>query len=63
VPITVLKTIQVLIAGPPEHVAAELNRYIDAGVRHIVCRIAAPTLDSQLGQLEPLATILSSLNQ
>jgi len=51
-PLEVVETIQVLIAGPLEFVTAELDRYIAAGARHIVCRIGALGLKSQLDQLE-----------
>ena len=59
-PLEVVETIQVLVAGPPEHIIAELGRYIAAGARHIVCRIAALTLPAQLDQLERLATLWRS---
>ena len=36
-----LQAIQALVAGPAEHVARQLARYLDAGARHLVCRIAA----------------------
>jgi alkanesulfonate monooxygenase SsuD/methylene tetrahydromethanopterin reductase-like flavin-dependent oxidoreductase (luciferase family) len=51
-PVEVVETIQVLIAGPLELVASQLDRYIAAGARHIVCRIGALDLQSQLDQLE-----------
>jgi alkanesulfonate monooxygenase SsuD/methylene tetrahydromethanopterin reductase-like flavin-dependent oxidoreductase (luciferase family) len=53
----VVETIQVLVAGPLEFVAAELDRYIAAGARHIVCRIGALGLKSQLEQLELISTL------
>ncbi len=56
-----LETIQAVIAGPPEHVAAELGRYLAAGARHLVCRIAAPDLRSQREQLERIAGIFPLL--
>jgi alkanesulfonate monooxygenase SsuD/methylene tetrahydromethanopterin reductase-like flavin-dependent oxidoreductase (luciferase family) len=56
-PLEVVETIQVLIAGPLEFVTAELNRYIAAGARHIVCRIGALGLKAQLDQLEPISML------
>ena len=44
-----------------EHVAARLDSYIAAGARHLVCRIAAPSLASQREQLERIAGILPVL--
>ena len=46
-PLSQLETIQAVIAGPPEHVAAALGRYIAAGARHLALRIAAPSLRAQ----------------
>jgi alkanesulfonate monooxygenase SsuD/methylene tetrahydromethanopterin reductase-like flavin-dependent oxidoreductase (luciferase family) len=61
VPLATLETIQVLIAGPPAHVAARLGRYVAAGARHIVFRIGALDLASQMDQLEPLAEVVRTL--
>jgi alkanesulfonate monooxygenase SsuD/methylene tetrahydromethanopterin reductase-like flavin-dependent oxidoreductase (luciferase family) len=52
-----LQAIQALVAGPPEHVARQLARYVDAGARHLVCRIAASDLPSQRDQLTRLAAL------
>jgi len=60
-PLEQLETIQAVIAGPSEQVAAGLGRYIDAGARHLVCRIAAPSLRAQREQLELIAGILPLL--
>jgi alkanesulfonate monooxygenase SsuD/methylene tetrahydromethanopterin reductase-like flavin-dependent oxidoreductase (luciferase family) len=60
-PFEQLRAIQAVVAGPPEHVAAQLGRYITAGARHLVCRIAAPSLRSQREQLERIAGILPAL--
>ncbi|GAA3080045.1 LLM class flavin-dependent oxidoreductase [Streptosporangium carneum] len=54
-PYETVRTIQVLVAGPAEHVAATLARYTEAGAEHLVCRVAAPNLDAQLEQLELIA--------
>lgn len=58
VPLAVLETIQVLMAGPPEHLLARLARYADAGAREIVFRVGALDLASQLDQLGRLADVL-----
>ncbi len=55
--IEVVETIQLLITGPLEHVAAELDRYIAAGARHIVCRIGTLDPRSQRDQLELISTL------
>ena len=60
-PLERLEAIQVVLTGPPEYVAAGLGRYIAAGARHLVCRIAAPTLRSQREQLERIAGIFPLL--
>jgi alkanesulfonate monooxygenase SsuD/methylene tetrahydromethanopterin reductase-like flavin-dependent oxidoreductase (luciferase family) len=56
-PLEVVETIQALVAGPREFVTATLDRYIAAGARHIVCRIGALGLKSQLDQLELISTL------
>ncbi|MFC4118902.1 LLM class flavin-dependent oxidoreductase [Nonomuraea zeae] len=56
-PYETVRTIQVMVAGPAERVAATLAGYAAAGAEHLVCRIAAPTLADQLRQLELLAAI------
>lgn len=56
-PVETVETIQVLLTGTAEHVAAQLHRYIDAGAEHILLRIAAldPTeFTGQLAQIESL---------
>ncbi len=63
IPFSELGNIQALVAGPPEHVAERLREYVAAGTRHIVCRIATTSLDSQreqLGQLIKLRPLLSA---
>jgi hypothetical protein len=56
-PLEVVETIQVLIAGPLESVTAALDRYIAEGARHVVCRVGALDLKSQLDQLELISTL------
>jgi alkanesulfonate monooxygenase SsuD/methylene tetrahydromethanopterin reductase-like flavin-dependent oxidoreductase (luciferase family) len=58
VPLEVAKTIQLLTAGPHDHVQAELQRYVAAGARHIVLRIAALDITAQQDQLGELAGLL-----
>ncbi|WP_405141799.1 LLM class flavin-dependent oxidoreductase [Sphaerisporangium sp. NBC_01403] len=60
-PLEVAETIQTMIAGPYEHVAERLGRYVDAGARHIVCRIGALDLSSQLDQLGRVIGLQESL--
>ncbi|WP_336206983.1 LLM class flavin-dependent oxidoreductase [Nonomuraea sp. LPB2021202275-12-8] len=52
-----VRTIQAMVAGPAERVAATLAHYAMAGAEHLVCRLAAPTLDTQIDQLELIAGI------
>jgi alkanesulfonate monooxygenase SsuD/methylene tetrahydromethanopterin reductase-like flavin-dependent oxidoreductase (luciferase family) len=54
-PYETVRTIQAVVAGPVERVAATLARYTEAGASHLVCRIAAPSLDAQLDQIELIA--------
>jgi alkanesulfonate monooxygenase SsuD/methylene tetrahydromethanopterin reductase-like flavin-dependent oxidoreductase (luciferase family) len=56
-PLEVVETIQLLIAGPPAHVAAMLDRYVTAGARHLVLRIGALGMPAQQAQLELLPLI------
>jgi alkanesulfonate monooxygenase SsuD/methylene tetrahydromethanopterin reductase-like flavin-dependent oxidoreductase (luciferase family) len=58
-----LQAIQALVAGPAEHVAGQLARYLDAGARHLVCRIAAADLPAQHQQLGRLAELLPALSR
>ncbi|HEY3682370.1 MAG TPA: LLM class flavin-dependent oxidoreductase [Streptosporangiaceae bacterium] len=57
-PYEVVRTIQMMVAGPAGHVAAALDRYAAAGAAHLVCRIAAPSLDAQLDQMERIAELV-----
>jgi alkanesulfonate monooxygenase SsuD/methylene tetrahydromethanopterin reductase-like flavin-dependent oxidoreductase (luciferase family) len=56
-----LELIQALVAGPADHVAAHLRRYVDAGARHLVVRLAAMTLQDQEAQLVHVAALRPSL--
>jgi alkanesulfonate monooxygenase SsuD/methylene tetrahydromethanopterin reductase-like flavin-dependent oxidoreductase (luciferase family) len=61
-PLAQLETIQAVTAGPPEHVAARLREYVDAGVRHFACRIATTSLATQREQLELLIRLKPMLS-
>ncbi|GIF09304.1 LLM class flavin-dependent oxidoreductase [Actinoplanes siamensis] len=52
-----LKKIQAVVAGSPDQVQVAINRYIDAGARHIVIRLGALDLRSQHRQLERVANL------
>jgi alkanesulfonate monooxygenase SsuD/methylene tetrahydromethanopterin reductase-like flavin-dependent oxidoreductase (luciferase family) len=58
-PLEVLETIQLLVAGPAEVVKDRVQEYIAAGARHIVCRIGALALRSQSDQLELIIRALA----
>jgi alkanesulfonate monooxygenase SsuD/methylene tetrahydromethanopterin reductase-like flavin-dependent oxidoreductase (luciferase family) len=60
-PLAVLRTIQVVIAGTPQQVTAQLRPYLAGGARHLVCRIAALDLRSQRDQLERIAELAQTL--
>jgi alkanesulfonate monooxygenase SsuD/methylene tetrahydromethanopterin reductase-like flavin-dependent oxidoreductase (luciferase family) len=63
VPLEQLRSIQCLVAGPPEHVRAYLERYVAAGARHLAVRIAAPDVKGQHEQLELIGQLLLSGNE
>jgi alkanesulfonate monooxygenase SsuD/methylene tetrahydromethanopterin reductase-like flavin-dependent oxidoreductase (luciferase family) len=52
-----LETIQAVVTGRPEQVAAQLGSYVAAGARHLVCRIGTLDLTSQRQQLEQIAEL------
>jgi alkanesulfonate monooxygenase SsuD/methylene tetrahydromethanopterin reductase-like flavin-dependent oxidoreductase (luciferase family) len=57
-PMSMVRTVQVLISGSLDHVASELARYVAAGTRHVLLRIGALSLDAQLDQITRLAALL-----
>jgi alkanesulfonate monooxygenase SsuD/methylene tetrahydromethanopterin reductase-like flavin-dependent oxidoreductase (luciferase family) len=59
--IDVIEQIQTFASGTPDAVAARLAGYIDAGARHLVCRIAVLGPDRFVGQLHQLRTVAASL--
>jgi alkanesulfonate monooxygenase SsuD/methylene tetrahydromethanopterin reductase-like flavin-dependent oxidoreductase (luciferase family) len=60
-PYETARTIQAMVAGPAEHVAAALARYTEAGARHLVCRLAGPSLAAQLDQMEIIARVAAAV--
>lgn len=62
-PLDELATIQALVTGPPDHVAAQLGRYVDAGARHLVFRIGALDLTSQREQMRRIAGLVPLLRR
>ncbi|MBB5918455.1 alkanesulfonate monooxygenase SsuD/methylene tetrahydromethanopterin reductase-like flavin-dependent oxidoreductase (luciferase family) [Nocardia transvalensis] len=57
-PLEAVGTIQVMITGSAEHVAAQLDRYVKAGARHLLIRIAAVGPESFADQLDRVAALL-----
>jgi alkanesulfonate monooxygenase SsuD/methylene tetrahydromethanopterin reductase-like flavin-dependent oxidoreductase (luciferase family) len=51
-PLETVETIQLLVAGPPAYVRERLRAYVEAGARHVVCRVAALDAPTQRAQLE-----------
>lgn len=60
-PLAELEKIQAVAAGPAEHVADHLGRYVTAGARHLVTRLAALDLPAQREQLERTAALIPAL--
>ncbi|GAA1123748.1 LLM class flavin-dependent oxidoreductase [Kribbella jejuensis] len=54
-PLEDLRRIQAVIAGPRAYVEEYLQTYVDAGARHLVCRLAANGLADYRQQLKLLA--------
>lgn len=54
-PLEQVSTIQAVNTGTPQQIAAWLQRYVDAGARHLVIRIAALGLDDHRDQLARIA--------
>lgn len=57
-PLQELERIQAVVAGSADHVLEHLGRYVAAGVRHVVVRLAALDLNSQRDQLERIADLI-----
>ncbi|HWD81219.1 MAG TPA: LLM class flavin-dependent oxidoreductase [Kribbella sp.] len=50
-----LRRIQAVVAGPRSYVTEYLQQYVDAGARHLVCRLAIHGLDDYREQLKLVA--------
>lgn len=61
-PVEVMETIQANAAGTPQAVLEQLGRYVAAGARHLVLRVAAPDIPAQLAQLDRLVALRPALN-
>ncbi|MFD9129980.1 LLM class flavin-dependent oxidoreductase [Kitasatospora sp. NPDC059571] len=60
-PLAQLETIQAVLTGPADEVAAGLSRYVQAGARHLVIRLGGLTLKTQQEQLERIAELVTRL--
>jgi alkanesulfonate monooxygenase SsuD/methylene tetrahydromethanopterin reductase-like flavin-dependent oxidoreductase (luciferase family) len=60
-PVTELEKIQAVVGGSAGQVLAGLGRYVAAGARHLVIRLAALDLRSQHDQLERIAALIPDL--
>ncbi|WP_329350242.1 LLM class flavin-dependent oxidoreductase [Streptomyces sp. NBC_01261] len=60
-PRTELEKIQAVVTGTAEQVGERLSRYVAAGARHLVTRLAALDLRGQREQLERTAALLPDL--
>jgi alkanesulfonate monooxygenase SsuD/methylene tetrahydromethanopterin reductase-like flavin-dependent oxidoreductase (luciferase family) len=60
-PLEAIEQIQTFAAGTPDVVAARLRHYVDAGARHLVCRIGVLGPDPFLAQLERLLLVKEML--
>jgi alkanesulfonate monooxygenase SsuD/methylene tetrahydromethanopterin reductase-like flavin-dependent oxidoreductase (luciferase family) len=56
-PLEAVEQIQAFASGPPEIVAGRLRSYIDAGARHLVCRVGVLGPEGFLQQLEHLRAV------
>ncbi|MFB4298283.1 LLM class flavin-dependent oxidoreductase [Actinomadura sp. NTSP31] len=63
-PLEFISSIQAMFAGTPEDAAAWLNRYVEAGARHIVVRFATDDYETALeefaGRVRPLVRMEAS---
>jgi alkanesulfonate monooxygenase SsuD/methylene tetrahydromethanopterin reductase-like flavin-dependent oxidoreductase (luciferase family) len=57
----VMEQIQAFAAGPADAVADTIRRYVDAGARHLVCRIGVLGPDPFLDQLKQLRLVKETL--
>jgi alkanesulfonate monooxygenase SsuD/methylene tetrahydromethanopterin reductase-like flavin-dependent oxidoreductase (luciferase family) len=61
-PVEEMEQIQASAAGTPDAVVDKLGRYVAAGARHLVFRIAVLDIAGQLAQLEKLAALRDRLD-
>ncbi|WP_405841654.1 LLM class flavin-dependent oxidoreductase [Streptomyces sp. NBC_01518] len=61
-PLAELEKIQAVVTGTAEQVTERLNRYVTAGARHLVTRLAALNLPAQREQLERTAALIPDLH-
>jgi alkanesulfonate monooxygenase SsuD/methylene tetrahydromethanopterin reductase-like flavin-dependent oxidoreductase (luciferase family) len=57
-PVEFVEQIQLMIGGPPDHIRHELGRFLQAGARHIVVRLAGTHPAAQIEQLSRVADTL-----
>jgi alkanesulfonate monooxygenase SsuD/methylene tetrahydromethanopterin reductase-like flavin-dependent oxidoreductase (luciferase family) len=57
-PVDFVEQVQIMIGGTPDHIRHELGRFIQAGARHIVVRLAGTDPDTQIEQLSRVAATL-----
>ncbi|MFG2949331.1 LLM class flavin-dependent oxidoreductase [Streptomyces adustus] len=62
-PLTELERIQAVVTGSAGQVLAGLHRYVAAGARHLVVRLAALDLRSQRDQLERIADLVPAVRE
>ncbi|WP_406046986.1 LLM class flavin-dependent oxidoreductase [Kribbella sp. NBC_00889] len=60
-PLAELEKIQAVVSGSAEQILDGLGRYVAAGARHLVIRLAALDLRSQHDQLERIAALIPDL--
>jgi alkanesulfonate monooxygenase SsuD/methylene tetrahydromethanopterin reductase-like flavin-dependent oxidoreductase (luciferase family) len=61
-PVEEVEQIQAIAGGTPDAVAEKLGRYVAAGARHLVFRIAALGMEGHLAQLERLVALRPRLD-
>ncbi|HEX4559221.1 MAG TPA: LLM class flavin-dependent oxidoreductase [Mycobacterium sp.] len=60
-PLEAVEQIQTFASGTPDAVAAQLRSYVDAGARHLVCRVGVLGPDPFLDQLQQLRLVKEML--
>lgn len=62
-PYSVVASIQAFAAGTADQLGARLRSYLDAGARHLVCRIATHDPAAQAVQFQHLSTLAAGLRR